>query len=292
MMGLCPRLCSVCRPWLWSCFVFCFCPFVFPGVVTLNSGEKISGRIIEKTDEHIKILANGTTRTFDRGRVASIAGNKPQFTTFDDNEITIERGLLLASQGAFLHAEAVFKKLILRKTESDLPLKALEIINDYRNGAITHGYALSLFKGALHFYHRDFQQAIDVYEKSLELNPQALEIYYNLANAYLITGDAQSAVHYLEKLAAVKPNDLEIIFSLAVSYQTLGIHEKAVVHFKKLISFSPHDPEIHSLLASSYLALGKAEAGRKTFLKAKEMFQERGQVERAEKIETLLGNLP
>ena len=274
-------------------FVFLFFPSsIYAGVITLHSGEKITGTILLKTDEYIEVEINGQVETIKREHIASIAGKKPTFEADKGEQSTILKALESASKGTYLHAEEMFKNLLKEEPNNSIPPKALEIINDFRKGLIDYNYALALFQGAYYFYSRDFPKAIDIYEQALEANPQAIEIYYNLANAYLVTGESQKAIGYLEKLIEVSPNDLEIMFSLAVAYQSLERHSEAVGYFKKVISVSPYDPEVHSLLASSYYALGKAELGKKAFHKAKLMFEESGQRDRAEKIDILLGNLP
>jgi tetratricopeptide (TPR) repeat protein len=267
-------------------------PSIHAGVITLHSGEKITGTILLKTDEYLEVEINGQVETIKREHIASIAGKKPAFEADKSKQSTLLTALESASKGTYLHAEEMFKDLLKKDPDSNISLKALEIISDFRKGLIDYDYTLALFQGAYYFYSQDFHKAIAVYEQALEVNPQAIEIYYNLANAYLVTGESQKAAEYLEKLIKVSPNDLEIMFSLAVAYQSLGRHSEAVGYFKEVISVSPYDPEVHSLLASSYYVIGKAELGKKAFHKAKLMFEESGQLDRAEKIDILLGNLP
>ncbi len=273
-------------------FVFSFLgPDACAGVITLTSGEKITGTILSKTEKYIIVKIEGKEKTIQYKDVVSIAGRKPVFKKDKVEQLTILNALKSASKGTYLHAEEMFKRLSLEDPANSLPPKALEIISDFRNGLIDYDYTLALFQGAYYFYDQDFQKAIAVYEKALQTNPQAIEIYYNLANAYLVTGDSEKAIKYLEKLIEFKSDDLDIVFSLAVAHQSLGNHKEAVGYFKKVILFSPYDPEVHSLLASSYYALGKVELGRKAFYKAKLMFKEDGQFDRAEKIDILIGNL-
>src|SRR4030042_2222789 len=89
------------------------------GVIVLKTGKEVSGLITKKTDEYVAIRVNGELSVYQRSAIASIRGRKPQdlsgpdiiAATADSDFLT---ALQLASQGSFLHAEAMFFKLLER----------------------------------------------------------------------------------------------------------------------------------------------------------------------------------
>jgi len=92
-------------------------------------------------------------------------------------------------------------------------------------------------------------RAIEALEKALELNPEIIQAWNNLANAYLQKGDVDKAIEVGEKMVAMAPNFGLGHNNLAVAYLSSQEYEKAVEHLDKAISlgFEPHPDLIRKL---------------------------------------------
>ncbi len=276
-------------------FIFLLLPMAYPGVIKLKSGEELSGTIVEKTIHKITIKVEGELFTFTPDEVASIRGRKPKTVILVDSQeetLTFNNALRVASQGNVLHAEDMFKELLQEDPLDINSREALRAINDFRNGVINRDYTVYLFKGAYYFFIKDYQKTIEVYQKALLLNPEATEVYYNLASAYQILGQNQKAVEYFKKLVKANPQDLDVLFNLGAIYHSLEEYEKALLYFEKLLEIFPDDSETHAFLGTSYYALGQFKKAKTSLNKAKALFEGEGRDQQARDIVSLLDNLP
>lgn len=72
--------------------------------------------------------------------------------------------------------------------------------------------------------HKD---AIQAFEKSLELQAHNADAHTNIANSYLMLKDIKSAVKHLEQATNFNPMDGEIQYNLGCVYEALGEVDKA-----------------------------------------------------------------
>lgn len=72
--------------------------------------------------------------------------------------------------------------------------------------------------------HKD---AIQAFEKSLELEAHNADAHTNIANCHLMLKDVQSAVKHLEQATNFNPLDGEIQYNLGCVYEALGEVDKA-----------------------------------------------------------------
>jgi len=262
------------------------------GVITLTSGEKIFGTIITKTKNYIVVDTAKGRLTFYNDEIASIRGRKPVLPSAVMSEMTtVQEALWVASQGKFLYAEEAFRQILQKQPESLSSRKAIEIIDGVRKGAIEPEYALVLFEGAYYFYNQDFKRALEVYISALEKYPVAVELYYNIANSYLVLGNISNAIAYFEKFLEYRPDDSEVLVSLALAHQALDEHEKAIYYFKKVITSSADNAEVWLLLGSSYAATGQIQLSREAFRTAEQIYSRQGNQEKIQTIAQLLADI-
>lgn len=262
------------------------------GVIVLNSGQEISGTITTKTENYLVIDTGDETRTFYNDEIASIRGRKPSAVRSSAPQAaTIAQALHMASQGQFLHAEEAFRQILEREPLSLSSRKAIEIINDVRNGLITHEYALVLFEGASYFYNHEFQQALDVYTQALTLYPDAFELYYNIAHSYLVLGEIDEAIVYFKKLLEYNPDDRDALYSLAIAYQSQEDHDQAIYYLKRIVTAFPSSAQAWFLLGSSYVAVGDMQQGRDALQNAKAIYEQHGNQEKLVAVNRLLADI-
>jgi cytochrome c-type biogenesis protein CcmH/NrfG len=99
--------------------------------------------------------------------------------------------------------------------------------------------------GSIYYQDKAYPQAIEAYERSLELESGNAETLNNLAWLYATCEDENwrepvKALVYAVHAAALKPVP-HILDTLAESYFVNGLHEKAVVTIKNALKMQPDD---------------------------------------------------
>lgn len=145
---------------------------------------------------------------------------------------------------------------------------------------------------------KEFDAAVDNFNKAIEINADKLQYHVNKAKAYtdqkqydkvistlsgkeslegaqgeifslnyqLGTAHHQKAQHgeaipYLEKSAAVKP-DFTTLYMLGVSYDAQGHTDKSISNLKQALKQKPGDGDVQSILAGTYLDLAGREKSK------------------------------
>lgn len=75
---------------------------------------------------------------------------------------------------------------------------------------------------------KDYRNAITEYKKALVCDPKNYKVYYNLGNAYLLTGDYESAIKEYKRSLTVYKNVSVIYRNLARAYARLGRMKEAL----------------------------------------------------------------
>ena len=82
--------------------------------------------------------------------------------------------------------------------------------------------AHSLYQQACGFeYKRNYQQAIDIMKKAIEINGDDAMLYTKIAGLYAEIGDTSSALDAYNKALKIQPNDAFIYISIGGLYQNL-----------------------------------------------------------------------
>jgi tetratricopeptide (TPR) repeat protein len=75
--------------------------------------------------------------------------------------------------------------------------------------------ATELFeKASVSYEEKDYESAIELYQKLEELPVYSSDVYYNLANCYYKTHQKAQAVLYYEKALQIAPRDEDVLFNL------------------------------------------------------------------------------
>ncbi|KAF9269505.1 TPR-like protein [Marasmius fiardii PR-910] len=125
--------------------------------------------------------------------------------------------------------------------------------NSLFNLGITH-YQLSTFwvlASVLRYAHQvdaeEFDEAIDAWKESIELQPQSADVHANLASAYITSPlpRADLALHHLHIASSLSPEDPEIAFNLATILEATGRLEQALEHYKRSREFGAERAVMH-----------------------------------------------
>jgi len=148
-------------------------------------------------------------------------------------------------------------------------LKSQEIVNPgEKNGAYESEYYYAFTEATKHMIYQNYAQAVSLYQRCLEYNPNSPAIRYqlsvinfklgdinkakklgkeacaldnknrwyllNLINLYQTTNQLDSAVTFTRDLIRLEPENLENQFNLAILYQIMGEYKKALDVYNKL----------------------------------------------------------
>ena len=269
---------------------------VFSDTVTLKSGKKIKGKILDKTDRYIKIEVNGKTIYFELKDIADIEGSESEVTpaqeniSLQDTNYYLKAGLKYSSQEKFIEAEEEFKKgLAIAPADHNLQ-EVLKMIDDLKNGKIEKEYALYLFKGSDYLINGKNQEAIKEFKSALEFKPDNRDLYYYIGVCNYSLEQYEAAIDYLKKAIELKP-DSEIYYYLGASHYSIGQHSQAIAYLQKVLETNPDDAEAYSIIGTSYYLLGESEKAKANLDKAKESFEKKGDYLKAKDLEEFLSKM-
>lgn len=137
---------------------------------------------------------------------------------------------------------------------------------------------------------KDAKLLINTWEDIVKRNPDRPDLYYDLSNAYLLTGNIVSSIEVLdrverrfgiteavslqkqklwtaiekpdrarkelEKLADAMPDAPRYNAIIAENYMSAKNYSKALQYYLRILNATPDDEDIHISLASCYLAMG------------------------------------
>ena len=101
------------------------------------------------------------------------------------------------------------------------------------------------------------QNAIFMYQKSINTDEKYYKAYYNLANLYLADEKYNMAVENYKKALKLNKENPYIHYNLACAYIKLAEINKAKNHLIKAVTLKNDIPEIHYNLAYVYKSLNK-----------------------------------
>jgi tetratricopeptide (TPR) repeat protein len=133
--------------------------------------------------------------------------------------------------------------------------------------AIRHGGAGKMLAkshnglGAVFDRKEDYESAVEHYMRSIELNPRAMEPYYNLGIAYGNLGRWAESVEACKQAIRLRPGYAEAHLNLGFAYGKLGRNAEEVEAYEQTIRLKPDLAEAHYNLGGAYCNLGRwAEA--------------------------------
>jgi tetratricopeptide (TPR) repeat protein len=103
------------------------------------------------------------------------------------------------------------------------------------------------------------QEAIDHFNRALELNPHHDEADYNLANALLRLNREDEAIPHYEASLKINPRNTRAHFNLAAVLARKGQLEEAMVHYNKVLEVYPNDPVVHKNLEKILRQMGRTD---------------------------------
>lgn len=131
------------------------------------------------------------------------------------------------------------------------------------------GDILAHFNRAVQFYRqREMTQALQSYQKVIELNPAHAEAHNNMGILYQEMGDFQRAQEAYQKALEINSryekaqNNLGTLFYLAQRY------EESIAAFRKALLFNPRNIESYCNLGALYKKIGQTDKAVECYQKA------------------------
>ena len=271
--------------------------FMENGSVSENN-RKILTKRIEKygiTDKRAKELE-------DFARQEYLESKKVKFESEEEKEYyefivdLMENGAISENNRKILDkrkvkfgiSEARAKKLeeFAKSNNSGTSNDLLEEGKTYHNNG-EYDKAIEIFKKAIELYPSDdeswrwlgnsylksgqIEEAIKYHLKSTELNPNKGVNWSMLGSSYLINGQKEEAIKYCLKSTELNPNDYANWRNLASSYMHNGQFQESIESLLKAIELTPNDEVSFTLLGCAYKFNEQYEDAIKYLLKAKEL---------------------
>ncbi|TAN40593.1 MAG: tetratricopeptide repeat protein, partial [Nitrospirae bacterium] len=98
------------------------------------------------------------------------------------------------------------------------------------------------------------EKALQLYNRSLALDPGRDGVYYSLGHTYAAMGNYDKALSNLTQAIAVNPNFAEAFMKRGITYFEIGQHGQALADFERAISAKPYYSEAYSNRGAVYFA--------------------------------------
>ena len=126
-------------------------------------------------------------------------------------------------------------------------------------------------RGDTYLEQEKYEQAIQEYDKAIELNPNFAKAYCNRGWSYLSLGEKERAIQDYSKAIALNPNLVNAYNERGIAYYGLGEKEQAINDYDKAINLNPNDDSAYFYCGVAYRDLGKYERAIQYYDKAIEL---------------------
>ena len=203
-------------------------------------------------------------------------------------------GLRYKVTGNSQKAESAFKKCLILQADHAptlYELGQLELQKQNVSGAISFLQKASdaepQNKWYLHVlakayeYNQSFEMAAGVYEQLLEVEPDAIDYYFDYGNALVKIGKYKEAIEAYDRLEQKYGVVEDISLEKEKLYLKIDDADGAILELNKLIAISPANTRYRILLATIYKQEGNTELAEQTLLKLEEQSPEDAMVQMA-----------
>ena len=113
--------------------------------------------------------------------------------------------------------------------------------------------------------HKSISEAIEAYDKSIELNPRFYEVYNHLGVSKLRIGQYDSAIADFDKALVLKTDDAYIYCNRGNAKTRLRQYDSAIIDFDKAINLKPDFTEAYYLRGNAKFDLSQYESAISDF---------------------------
>lgn len=175
----------------------------------------------------------------------------PPQADIEDGDLLLEQASKLYFEGEYRQAEAVIKKALDKHFVKYDLAEAYSILGNIYNQM---DY---------------FQDAIEAYQKALEINPNSGVYWTNLGVAYRLTAQYDKAESCYQKALAINPDYPELYTSLGAFHLTHTMKfSEAITYLEKAIKLDPGQAIAYANMAIAQASVGNFEAADQYLVKA------------------------
>lgn len=113
-----------------------------------------------------------------------------------------------------------------------------------------------------------YQQAIVVYSRSINLLPNDADSYLGRGYAYENLGEYQKALSDYSQVIALKPRDPRAYFVRGLLYDLMGKTDRAIQDYSTAISLQPNNADAYYYRGMAWEKLGKTDSARADYRNA------------------------
>jgi tetratricopeptide (TPR) repeat protein len=113
----------------------------------------------------------------------------------------------------------------------------------------------------------NYRQAIEDYDRAIEINPDFLDAHNNRGDAYIGLGNYRQAIEDYNRAIEIKPAYADAYSNRGLSYSKLGQYQLAIEDFNKLIRLKPAYADAYYSRGNAYGMLGQYQLAIEDFNK-------------------------
>lgn len=110
-----------------------------------------------------------------------------------------------------------------------------------------------------------FDEAVEHYERALELRPNFSQAHYNLATLLAKQGKTDEAIAEFGKALAGRPDNVDILSNMAFALAQQGKLGEAIEYYKKALEIEPDNVVVHGRLGLVLAGLGRLDEAIREF---------------------------
>ena len=103
----------------------------------------------------------------------------------------------------------------------------------------------------------NYNQAINLFFKCVEINPKSAAAYYQLSDIYLNNGDKERALNFARIASELNNKNIWYKLQLARVYQLVGKKDSTIYIYKKIVKSNPKKYEYQFNLSLLYVEVGE-----------------------------------
>jgi tetratricopeptide (TPR) repeat protein len=103
----------------------------------------------------------------------------------------------------------------------------------------------------------NYNQAINLFFKCVEINPKSAAAYYQLSDIYLNNGDKERALNFARIASGLNSKNIWYKLQLARIYQLIGKKDSTIFIYKKIVKSNPKKYEYQFNLSILYVEVGE-----------------------------------
>jgi tetratricopeptide (TPR) repeat protein len=139
---------------------------------------------------------------------------------------------------------------------------------DHTLNVTDNNYTAYYNRGTAYWHRGNFQQAMENFNKVIEINPNEAEFYRTRGNANLYLGNFRQAIGDYDKLIEIDPGNEDVYNSRGNAYSNLGNDRQAIGDYDRALSINPNDAKAHTYRGNIYLRLGNYQQAIEDYDKA------------------------